>query len=88
MQFVGKVQSMRISSKRLVLGLWLILFLALGGSAGALLQEATPSDKLLAAADALIPVAARLRGLEPIAPIQKGIKKENADARDKSAHDA
>ncbi len=52
----------------------LLASLLLVGSAPALLQQTTPSEKLLAAADELIPVVARLRSLKPKAPIQKGVK--------------
>lgn len=55
---------------------WCLLFAAflLLGSAEAWLQEITPPEKLLAAADELIPVVARLRGLKPKASIQKGVR--------------
>ncbi len=52
----------------------LLSALLLAGSAQALLQETTPAEKLIAAADELIPVVARLRGLKPKAPIQKGVE--------------
>ncbi len=48
--------------------------LCLSGSALTRLQEISQPEKLIAVADELIPVVARLRGLEPKAPIQKGVK--------------
>jgi hypothetical protein len=48
--------------------------LCVAGSALARRQEATQPDRLLSAADDLIPIVARLRGLAPKAPIQKGVK--------------
>ncbi|MBZ5498433.1 MAG: hypothetical protein LAP85_18700 [Acidobacteriia bacterium] len=59
---------------RLVWCLILIPFLLSGGIARALLQEVAQPEKLLAVADDLVPAVARLRHLEPKAPIQKGIK--------------
>jgi hypothetical protein len=70
----GKVYSMRILRRRLLWCLVLIPFLLPGGIARAVLQEAAQSEKLLAVADELMPIVARLRGLPPKAPIQKGIK--------------
>jgi hypothetical protein len=65
---------MRILQWRFPWCLVLVLFLLLGGSARAVFQEATQSEKLLAVADELMPVVSRLRGLAPKAAIQKGIK--------------
>lgn len=65
---------MRFPLWRLLGCLALIPFLLLGGNARALLQEVAQPEKLMAVADELIPVVARLRSLEPKAPIQKGIK--------------
>ncbi len=61
----------------------LILFslLLLGGNARALFQETSPQEKLLAVADELIPVVARLRGLEPKGPIAKGVKSREEISR-------
>jgi hypothetical protein len=65
---------MRLLPWRLVWCLVLVPFLVFGGSARAPLQEAAPPEKLLAMVDELIPVAVRLRGLEPKGPIRKGVK--------------
>jgi hypothetical protein len=59
---------------RLVWFLVLLPVLVLAASAHAPFQEATQPEKLLAVANELVPVVARLRGLEPKAPIQKGVK--------------
>ncbi len=58
---------------RLRLVLFLLATLALGGVASALVQETDPTE-LLKTADQLIEVTARIRGLEPKAPISRGIK--------------
>ncbi len=73
-QLFSAVQSMRILRRRHSWCLVLISFLFLGTSARAVFQEVSQSDRLLAVADELMPIVARLRGLEPKAPIQKGIK--------------
>ena len=51
----------------------LTLFLVAGLYARPVFQEATASEKLIAAAEELVPVVAKLRGLEPKAPIRKGV---------------
>ncbi|MBP1596116.1 MAG: hypothetical protein H6Q05_1493 [Acidobacteria bacterium] len=51
----------------------LILFLVAGLYAGPVFQETTAPEKLIAAAEELVPVVAKLRGLEPKAPIRKGV---------------
>jgi hypothetical protein len=53
--------------------LWLVTIAVLSGSAHAVFQETTPSD-LLKAADEMVQAAARLRDLQPKAPIARGIK--------------
>jgi heme-degrading monooxygenase HmoA len=53
--------------------LWLAAVVMLGGSAYAVFQEANHAD-LLKAADEMIQVTARLRGLQPKAPIARGVK--------------
>jgi hypothetical protein len=52
----------------------LVPFLFFSGSALPLFQEIAQPEKLLAVADELILVVARLRALEPKAPINKGVK--------------
>jgi hypothetical protein len=71
---LDRVQSMPILRWRILCCLVLTPFLLMDGAARAMLQEATPSEKLLAVADEILPVVARLRGLTPKGPIQKGIK--------------
>jgi len=51
-----------------------VFLLFSGGSARNATLEPPQTDSLVAIADELLPIAARLRGLEPKAPIQKGIK--------------
>ena len=58
---------------RLRLVLFLLATLALGGVAPALVQETDPSE-LLKTADQMIEITARIRGLEPKAPISRGVK--------------
>ncbi len=58
-----------------------VWLLVLGGSAWALLQEATQSQKLMTVADELVPVVSRLRGLVPKSPIQMGIKNRDEISR-------
>jgi hypothetical protein len=53
--------------------LWLAAVVMLGGSAYAIFQE-TNQAELLKAADDMIQVTARLRGLQPKAPIARGVK--------------
>ncbi len=53
--------------------LWLVLIVALGQGTPALIQETDTSD-LLKTADEMVQTTARLRGLEPKAPIQRGVK--------------
>lgn len=65
----------------LLSGLVIVPFLFLGGNAQALLQEASPQAKLLEAADELIPVVVKIRGLSPKAPIAKGVKSREEIAR-------
>ncbi len=50
------------------------VFFLLGGGAFALFQEEVQAEKLLALTDELVPVVARLRGLEPKVAIQRGVK--------------
>ncbi len=71
---------MRNLQRRVSLILVLVLFLSLG-SARAVFQESTQSQKLLAVADELMPVVSRLRGLTPKAAIQKGIKSREEISR-------
>jgi hypothetical protein len=52
----------------------LLFFLMAGAAAGARLQAAAQSDKLIEVADSLIPELVRIRGLQPKATITKGIK--------------
>jgi hypothetical protein len=59
---------------RLVWCLVLLPVLVFGASSRAPFQEAAQSEKLLAVANDLVPVVARLRSLEPKGPIQKGVK--------------
>jgi hypothetical protein len=72
--FYEMVVSMRNIRWRTTWFLILAPVLCVAGSALARRQEATQPDRLLSAADDLIPVVARLRGLAPKAPIQKGVK--------------
>jgi len=53
--------------------MFLLLLFGTGGLAFALIQEADPAE-LLKAADQLLQDVARLRKLEPIQPVQKGVK--------------
>jgi len=53
--------------------LYLAIIIGLCGSALALVQDINPSD-LLKTADEMARVAARLRGLQPKAPIERGLK--------------
>ncbi len=57
---------------------WLLILavpvLCLCGNALSRHQEISQPEKLIAVADELVPVVSRLRGLEPKAPIQKGVK--------------
>ncbi len=72
--FYEIVVSMRNIRWRTTWFLILAPVLCVAGSALAHRQEATQPDRLLSAVDDLIPVVARLRGLAPKAPIQKGVK--------------
>lgn len=65
---------MHFVSCRLVRAAAVIVLLLAAGGTCVFPQEASQSEKLLALADELIPLAARLRGLQPKTPIQKGIK--------------
>lgn len=58
---------------RLYLALHLTIILSLGGIAPAYAQEANESD-LLKTTDEMLQTAARLRGLEPKGPVQRGVK--------------
>ncbi len=53
--------------------IWLLALTVLSGTAVAFLQEASPSE-LLRTVDDLVRQTARIRGLEPKVPIQKGVK--------------
>jgi hypothetical protein len=53
--------------------LWLVLVVGLSRSTSALIQD-TNTSELLKAADEMVQTTARLRGLEPKAPIMKGVK--------------
>lgn len=62
---------------RLYVTLYLTLFLSLCGMTPAYAQEASESE-LLKAGDEMLQQAAKLRGLEPKGPIQKGVKDKAA----------
>jgi hypothetical protein len=51
-----------------------VIFLSTGIAARTALQESSQTETLIAVAESLVPAVARLRGLEPKASIQKGIK--------------
>ncbi len=53
--------------------LYLAIIIGLSGSALALVQEISPAD-LLKTADEMVQVTARIRGLQPKAPIERGVK--------------
>jgi hypothetical protein len=58
---------------RIRLAMLLLAILALGGIAAAFVQETAPSE-LLKTADEMTQVAVRIRGLEPKAPLARGVK--------------
>jgi hypothetical protein len=60
--------------------LWLALFVGLCNNPIALTQG-TDTNELLRTADEMVEVTARLRGLEPTAPILKGVKSRNEISR-------
>jgi hypothetical protein len=69
----GAIIGIRENSMRIRWVLWLAAVALLGVSAYAVIQEGNQSD-LLKAADEMIQVTARLRGLQPKAPIARGVK--------------
>ena len=54
--------------------LWLILIVGLSRGTPAVVQQSDASSDLMKATDEMVQITARLRGLEPKAPIAKGIK--------------
>ncbi len=72
---------MRITRLRLVWSLMLVPVLLFGRSAGALWQQTAKPDTLLAVADEIVPVVARIRGLEPKAAIKKGVESREQISR-------
>ena len=60
--------------------LWLTLVVGLCNGLQALPQEAVTND-LIKTADEMVQVTARLRGLEPTAPILKGVKSREEISR-------
>jgi hypothetical protein len=71
--FADAIVGIQENSMRIRWVLWLAAIVVLGVSAQAVLQETTSSE-LLKAADEMIQVTARLRGLEPKSPIARGVK--------------
>lgn len=71
--FPDAILGIRENSMRIRWVLWLAAIAVLGGSARAVFQETSPSE-LLKAADEMVQVTARLRGLQPKSPIARGVK--------------
>jgi hypothetical protein len=67
----GRRMKMRVRIKWMF---WLILAVGLSRGTPAVVQETDASSELLKTADEMVQTTARLRGLEPKAPISKGVK--------------